>query len=133
MQRREFLVLSSMSVVGWSATWRADVRAAVPQGLFSSQAQAVIYDPRYPAARDLMEQQLAGGARAFATDECIVRLWRGPLTQIVDDGANRIAGVTAYSDFALLRECARERGFRVLHEEWRKDLPVTLVFWVLGA
>lgn len=93
---------------------------------------AIVYDPRYSAARDLAQRHATRGVRLFETNDCIVRLWRGPLSREPGSASTRIAGFTPYSDFAMARDCARDRGLRVIHEEWCRAPPVTLVLWLMG-
>jgi hypothetical protein len=138
MRRREFLIASSMggalliasrAGAGIAGSGGPSPTAEVPPSAF----HAVVYEPRYPVACEFAQRQIERGARAFGTNECMVRLWRGPLTEPLARGDTRIAGLTLYSDFAIARDCARDRGLRVLQEGWCRDCSVTLVSWLIGT
>ncbi len=146
MHRREFLIATSMGAAAFSTAFRAqsascearsvdapaDPGAAAPAGA-DTAAQAVVYDSGNSAAREFAQAHSERGAQLFAANECMVRLWRDPLTQIVSHADVRIAGLTTYSDFSMARECAREHGLRVLQESWHRDSSVTLVQWLIGV
>lgn len=141
MHRREFLIAASMSAVlpaassagSAAAASKAGIATAGPGDGRSTDVLAVVYDPRYLAAREFAQWHSERGARAFDTNGCIVRLWRGPLADFVNTEETRIAGLTLYSDFEMARDCARERGLGVLHEDWCRSGPVTLISWLIGA
>lgn len=144
MRRREFLVASSMSAVALplasranaaraSATPGATTIASGAEGASVLDVHAVVYEARYLAACEFAQRQAERGARVFDTEGCMVSLWRGPLAELVNRGEARVAGLTTYSDFSIARECARDRGLRVLHETWCRDTPVALVHWLIGT
>ncbi|MEJ0039677.1 MAG: hypothetical protein WDO68_27140 [Gammaproteobacteria bacterium] len=153
MHRREFLIASSMSAAlsvaggadcGRAAeadprlSPRADAASAASSGpasrsIQSTRVHAALYEPRYLAAREFAQLQVAHGVRTFGTNECIVSLWRGPLAEFLEREEACMAGLTLYSDFAIVSECARDRGLKVLHEGWCKSGPVTLASWLIGT
>jgi hypothetical protein len=147
MRRRAFLIASSMSaaltlasragagiagsgIVGTGSEGADLAGSAVPLPV-----DAFIYEARYPLAYTLARQEAERGVRAFAMEGCMVQLWRGPLGELLSGAGSpaRIAGVTLYSDFTIARDCARERGLRVLNETWCRDCNVSLVSWLIGA
>lgn len=128
MQRREFLVVSSMGAVASATAWAAPNVLSSP-----NDVDVIVYDSRYPVARDIAQRQVEQGARAFESEACMVSLWRGPLAEVIERGETRIAGFTTYSDFTLARECARERGLRVLEERWCRECPGSFVSWRIGV
>ncbi len=138
MHRREFLIATSMGAAAFSTAFRAqsascEARSVDAPAGADTAAQAVVYDSGNSAAREFAQAYSERGAQIFAANECMVRLWRDPLTQIVSHADVRIAGLTTYSDFSMARECAREHGLRVLHESWHRDSSVTLVQWLIGV
>jgi hypothetical protein len=150
MRRREFLIVSSMSAAAVSITSRAQAAMGSPAGTVTGAAvgsppalasagarslidvHAIVYDSRYPIARELAQRRVEQGAQAFSTGECMVSLWRGTLAECIERGETRIAGFTTYSDFTIARECARDHGLRVLEEKWCRDCPGTFVSWLIG-
>lgn len=132
MHRRQFLIVSSMGAAVAAAT-RTGLAGAAVESHPPIPVQAVLYEPRYLIARQFANRHAASGIRLFGTNECMVRLWRGDLAKSVDRGSARIAGLTLYSDFAMARDCARDQGLKVLHEEWCREAPRTLVSWLMGV
>ncbi len=131
MRRREFLIVSS---VGGGVVHDGSCNRCTPcPNASPSLIRAVVYAPKYAAASELARQHATRGIPTFKTDECMVRLWRGPLAQLKEGGGLRIEGVTLYSDFTIARDCARDLGCRVLREEWLNDGPVALVRWLVGS
>jgi hypothetical protein len=108
----------------------------------ADRVDVVLYEPKYLASRDFALQLIEHGARPFSTHDCIVSLWRGPLERCAKQRKARIAGLTLYSDFVIMRECARERRLRVLREDLRQceaascmdgaPRSVTLASWLIG-
>ena len=133
MRRREFLIASSLGVALCGAVARAGTQAAAHRGASPADVHAVVYEPRYPVARDFARAHASRGIQIFRADDCMVRLWRGPLARWPKGHAIRIAGTTLYSDFAIARDCARDLGLVVIREEWRKAAPGTLINWLIGT
>jgi hypothetical protein len=141
MRRRDFLLVTTSVSAVMSVAARA-------RSVFKSEdaaverPNAVLYEPKYQASRDFALQLIERGAHPFSTHDCIVAIWRGPLERCLAQRKPRIAGLTLYSDFLIMRECARERGLRVIREDLRQcEAPscvdgsarsVTLVSWVMG-
>ena len=131
MYRREFLLASSMGAAG-VAVARTGLAG---DGLKSSRPliRVVLYDPGYLIAREFANRHALRGISVFSTAECMVRLWRGPLAQSAGRSDACVAGLTQYSHFAMARDCARDQGLKVLHEEWSREAPSrTLISWLIG-
>jgi hypothetical protein len=98
MRRREFLIVSSVGAAfasvaraapaGAFAAWPGGtVRGAAeaPHGAGAgteavfADVHAVVYEPRYAISRDFARQHEMRGVPVFRSDQCMVRLWRGPL------------------------------------------------------
>ncbi len=77
---------------------------------------AVVFDRRYPASRRFAEVMTRRGAVAFAAQDDVIRLWRGPLSELAARPGFRMAGLTTWSDFSLLKASAREGGRTLLGE-----------------
>jgi hypothetical protein len=138
MHRREFLIATSMGAAALSIASRAqgsprDANPVFAPAAADGAAHAVVWQPGIPAADEFARAQAERGARVFAANECMIRLWRGPLAQMLSRADVRIAGLTTYADFSIARECAREHGLRVLRESWHRDSSVALVQWFIGA
>lgn len=147
MRRREFLIAGSLGAAfgatvargttlatgSGMAVVRGSTLAGASETASPADIHALVYEPRCTVARDIAERHARRGVQVFSTDECMVRLWRGPLAQQGRGGSIRIAGTTLYSDFAIARDCARERGLTVMSEGWLKGAPFTLVKWLIGS
>ena len=103
MDRRTLIA----SMAGASCVAPAWAGAAAPS------IGAVLYDRRYAASRRFAQAFADRGAAVFAVQDDVIRLWRGPLKALSGSSALRVAGLTTWSDLNLVRDCARERGFRL--------------------
>jgi hypothetical protein len=77
---------------------------------------AVIYDGRYSDARRFAESLGDRAAMRLATTGETIGLWDRDCRPRLVNRKWRFAGMTTYSDFVLLRSCARECGGTILYE-----------------
>lgn len=127
MNRRE--AVARLSLIGAAAVTRGSWAAApsemreesgswdgaVPQGKSGSLC-AVIHDERYSDARRFAEALKSPGVMRLASTGEAIALWTRECRPRLPQRAWRLAGLTTYSDFVLLRACARESGGGLLYE-----------------
>lgn len=82
----------------------------------TAQIDAVLFDARYSDSRAFAQALARRGARTFAVQEDIGRLWYGPLGQLQRERRASIAGLTLHSDLFVSREFARGYRSALLHE-----------------
>jgi hypothetical protein len=76
---------------------------------------AVIVDDRYAVARRFAEALTGGGTACLTTLGEAVTVWRNQCRPRLPAHAWRLAGITTYCDFMVLRTCARSLGGRLVH------------------
>ena len=110
MNRRELLqgvgaaaVLMPMNGVTWATGLRTETIA--------------VFDSRYPQAARFAAGFTAAGGTALPAEDVLQQWYRSLRSIALDVGSRiRIAGMTTHSDYLVLRDCAREEGWRVLFE-----------------
>jgi hypothetical protein len=103
---------------GIARTGLSDDRASRREPASGGRARlcAVIRDVRYADARRFAEGLGGRSAMLLATVGDPVTLWRAECRLRLRSPAWRLAGMTTYSDFLLLRGCARECGASVIYQ-----------------
>lgn len=114
--------------------------AAIEKSAAGSQAPrlAVVQDPAYVRSREYAALLVERGAQLFTSDD-MLGLWRSELAAFRQHAgaALRLTGLTTWSDFIVLRDCAREvrlKPLSVLDQDAGRAATkrATLYAWVLG-
>lgn len=126
--------------VGTSVVLAAPFATAAAQWRVAGPATAVIFDGRFPQSARYAGIVGGPGCAAFGVGEDIMATCRdvlAPWLQSRSGSGLRLAGLTQYSDFLVLRDVAREVGLRasrfVQHDGVRRsqagDRTVSLTAW----
>ena len=104
----------------------------------ANQTLAVVQDPAYRRSREFASLLVARGARLFTPEDDMLGLWHGPLAAFSRAaGPMRLAGLTTWSDFLVLRDCARQAGMAPLStldpDAGGARPRATLHAWVMGT
>lgn len=76
-----------------------------------------VFDARYPQASRFAAGFAAAGGTVIAAEDVLQQWHRTLRSHALSAGPGmRIAGMTTYSDYLVLRDCAREEGWRLLFE-----------------
>lgn len=120
MNRRLFLV---------SATAALQTDAlAIPS---SASSALVFYDRRYAASRRFASERIRQGAAGCAIQPDALSVWRA-LKPMRSRQGLRVDGMTTYSDFIVLQDCARVAGLKLAQCEMhdgRARAETTLFSW----
>jgi hypothetical protein len=81
-----------------------------------SPIAAVVFDQRYSDARKFSDALMHQGAAGFATDGDAVSVWYSTLRDYLAQKGGRAAGLTTFSDFAIMRVCAAELKLNFLYQ-----------------
>jgi hypothetical protein len=124
MDRREFCLAGAVMATSFSVAWGFP---ALPILL-----DAVIFDSRFPIARNFAAAACGKGQRTLAIQGDVTALWRDELRVRWDAGAAAIAGMTTERSFFCLEQLAKDHWLRVVT---RRSVPLNehLVWWVIGG
>jgi hypothetical protein len=76
----------------------------------------VVRDNRFAASQEFAAVLSRGGASIVEARGELVREWHAGLRAMLGNQRARIAGITSWSDFTIMRACAAELGMRVRYE-----------------
>jgi hypothetical protein len=119
--------------------------AGAVQGRVSPCTVAVIVDARFPQSLRYADVLGASADWRWQRGDDLMALWQQTLLPRLSAGAGlrpqRLAGLTTGTDHLILRDWARELGYRPLSLQWhdarRATLPgdrrVQLAAWTFGA
>lgn len=115
VNRRQWLA-SASTLIGLLPGVGAAAPAMAPLG----SATLWLADPRYPQSLRLARQQAAAGASWLALEADLPSAWRAQLApRLTAMPALQLAGLTAWSEFLVLRDMARGQG--LLRAQWVWD------------
>ena len=113
----------------------AAAAAGVPVPALAAAGPALaVFDERYAEARAFAAAQRRRGAVVIEAQADVGRLWYGPVRAALARGERpRIAGLTTYADFVVIRGCAAEARLRLSHGEIpRGPRSPVLVSWSIS-
>ncbi|MFM1885576.1 MAG: hypothetical protein RL026_733 [Pseudomonadota bacterium] len=115
MNRRQWLA-SASTVVGLLPV----AAVATPAGAHAGSSVLWLADPRYPQSLRLARQQAAAGHAWLAFGADLQADWAAQLApRLAATPGLQLAGLTAWSEFLVLRDLARGHG--VLRAQWAWD------------
>lgn len=133
MNRREVtkcLMVGSVAAAAATADWAtiapiaAGALARPPsEPIPMAPLSAVILDDRYASARRFADALAGGGTACLAAQGEAVSAWHRQCRPRLPAHAWRLAGMTTYCDFMLLRACARGSGGRLIHVAQHDMVP----------
>lgn len=133
MNRRQLLLRGVLVAALAPAAHRAGA------GNEAAPALAVVQDPAYRRSREFASLLVERGARRFTPDLDMLALWHGELSALRRiEGGLRLAGLTTWSDFLVLRDCAGKAGLAPLSimdpdAGAARPARATLHAWLLGT
>jgi hypothetical protein len=115
LKRREFLHHSMVVATAASTGVLSASATAAPRSLERTAIHFVIFDEALEDSVAFARELSVRGARAFAVQQDLGRLWFGELGAAFGAGSS-IAGLTSHSELLICADFARRHGARVQYE-----------------
>ena len=129
VRRRDMLAGAAMALAGAALPARG-ARAAGETSIAAGDATIVLQDRRFALPAGLQRQLDEHGARLVALEADPVRQWRGAGARLLAARGTRLAGVTRWPEFLIIRGLAEESGRRVRFQQF--DAAAGAMVWLIA-